>query len=304
MKLLPVMSSLLVLYLLGSCKQDKNNEVHDTGINYVTDTLSVENKVIDSNVAHTKPDTKNFITTFLQQKKNVSDKLKTLTKKQADALYLTYKKQNDSLLTALQGYEANTLDNYYNLFYTNGDKIKIPDSLQNKVNLLTSAGLEFWEIGEGYVEIRTKPDFYKEIFNNKVSEDVNQYIAITARESTELYTADAGLLLPFNQIGERVITWERFISKYPRGILIKEAKENYANYQINYLFGTDNTPTMDYPDTKLPDENKNEFKRFIKKYPESFTSKLANTILEYKGNSYDDLKKKITSDQENYLKKF
>lgn len=76
-----------------------------------------------------------------------------------------------------------------------------------------------------------------------------------------------------------MIFWENFINKYPKSPLISRVKEDYNNYLYDYLFGMDNTPTYENSDGKLYDENRAEFNRMIKKYPNSYIAKKAQELL-------------------------
>lgn len=93
MKSVAVIKILLALCLLCSCKQKESTNVHASGIDYVSnDSLPIENEAINSKSPESKPGTQNFIINFTHQKKLISDKLKTLNKTQANALYSSYKK--------------------------------------------------------------------------------------------------------------------------------------------------------------------------------------------------------------------
>ena len=73
------------------------------------------------------------------------------------------------------------------------------------------------------------------------------------------------------------------MNKYPKSNLIKAVKQDYKIYLSDYLLGMDNTPTferdMDKGTGKLNDENRAEFNRIIKKYPNSNTAKKAKEVI-------------------------
>jgi len=97
-------------------------------------------------------------------------------------------------------------------------------------------------------------------------------------------------------VGNRVLSWEKFITKYPDSNLIEKAKELYRGYQLDYLFGLDNTPTREYTDKTIYPENIAEFNRFMATYPDSPTTKLVKIMLNHNGTN-DELHTIIQKEQ-------
>jgi hypothetical protein len=287
---------LLLLLALGSCKKDKTG----TG----EDALPAE-EAIDTAVTAVKApeNTARLIAEFMTRKEEVTSKVKKLGHDEANALYQAYKSQNDSLIMRLQEAEANILNNYYRYFSNEaGEAVTPPDSIQQKVNMLSKAGLEFWEIGEGYVDIRTKPAFYLDIFKNYVSEDFKMFIGLVAEEDKVLYQADAGLAISFKDVGRRVLHWEDFIAKHPYSRLTPQALELYREYQNGYLLGMDNTPTVDNMTNKPYPENLTEFNAFIKNHPDSYTTPLVKFVMNFTGTK-DQLGPAVGNEQDKLIKK-
>jgi hypothetical protein len=147
---------------------------------------------------------------------------------------------------------------------------------------LAKYDLEYDEIGEGIVEIKTKNDFYDNIFKTYVSDDYKAYLAIKKEEDKVSYSADASLLISFKEIGERVIVWEKLLAKYPASKLIDKIKQQYQSYQNDYLFGMDNTSTIEFQSSEkafINPENIAEFNRFMETYPASPTNRLIRILL-------------------------
>lgn len=254
-------------------------------------------------ITETPKSSGDIIAKLISRKSEVSKKVKTLSHDEANALYLAYKQENDTLIMHLQHAEHNVLEKYYNYFTDEqGNSKTPPDSIQKKVALLSKAGLEFWEIGEGYVDIRTKPGFYKDIFKDYVSEDFKRFIELVAEEDKDLYSADAGLAISFKDVGKRVLHWEDFVKKHPYSKLMPQALELYSEYQNGYLLGMDNTPTVDFETNKPYPENIAEFNSFISSNPASYTTPLIKLILNFKGDK-DQLRTIIEKEQDKLLKK-
>lgn len=85
------------------------------------------------------------------------------------------------------------------------------------------------------VTIRELPNLYYDMFKDYVTDDYKEYLKIWAKDSEELYQADAGLLISFEEIGERIITWENFLNKYPDSKLNIKVTALLNSYREDYL---------------------------------------------------------------------
>ncbi|MET3026349.1 hypothetical protein ABXT06_06720 [Flavobacterium sp. UW10123] len=265
--------------LLSSCKQTDTKNIPEK-----KETKKDTAKVEDS--SQTAQVSSDLLEQFSKNKNEVVLKLKTLSKQEANALYEKYFEENSSLLQQIAGKEVGVLDKFYNEDEANKKAVKL---LGEK---LSKHQLQFWEIGEGYVEIEPLHDFYYTIFKDYVTNDYRDYLYLKSEENKTLYSADAGLVISFKDLGDRVISWENFMTKYPDSKLIPSVKEEYKNYQMDYLVGQDNTPTAERAtDEKyIYPENIQEFNRFMKKYPKSPTVPLINLFMEnFKSESIFDL---------------
>jgi hypothetical protein len=266
--------------LLSSCKQTANESVSGK-TEIKKDSIKVEDatKIEQSD--------SNLLEQFSKNKNEVVLQLKSLPNKEAaNALYEKYFEENSTLLQQIAAKESGVLDKFYNEDEADKKAIKL---LGEK---LSKHQLQYWEIGEGYVEIEPLNDFYYKIFKNYVTDDYKDYLYLKSEENKSLYSADAGLVISFKDLGDRIISWENFMTKYPNSKLITSVKEEYKNYQMDYLVGQDNTPTAERSSDEkyIYPENIQEFNRFLKKYPKSPTVPLINLFLEnFKSESIFDI---------------
>lgn len=290
---------LAVLTLLASCKKniDDSSEpvMADTAVTII-DSVHHANKSVTG-----RYNLKQLIDPFITEKQQIEQQLKTASPEEANKLYDSYIEANMERIAKIAEKEHNILDNFYSYFYDDKGEITPPDSIQLKVKLLSTAGIEMFEEGEGYVSLSHKPDFYYNIFKKYVTPDYKEFIRINAEEDKVMYSADAGLVISFKGVSERVLNWENFISKFPKSKFIPDAKNNYRNYQNDYFFGEDNTPAHE-DSGKYFDENITEYKRFISQNPNSFTTKLAKIALAHT-ESKDELLKIIQDEQEKVIGK-
>lgn len=251
----------------------------------------------------------------------VKNKLKKATPSEANNLYRHFTQVADSIVFHIEMYEEEFLVNYYN-FYSydenakEGEKwtLNLPKEGQRKKELLNKNNIEIWDVGEGIHNLRLYYDTAQKLFSGRVTPDYQEYIDLTTAENKTLYQADAALVIEFSELRNRIASWENFMVKYPESDLLESkneehtvfsVKEHYKMLQEHYLFGMDNTPTMEYNNCKVYDENKKEFQRFKDSLPNSYTNKLIAIILNNKDTIYENLHKKVIAlrEQNPLLKK-
>ncbi|PKF75820.1 tetratricopeptide repeat protein [Chryseobacterium sp. PMSZPI] len=227
--------------------------------------------------------TEDYITALQWYHTKIDKEVAENTPEKNNNVYEDYLKIREKYTECLSSLNADVLDKYVNYYDAEKERYNLPEHVNKLAAEFKKAGLEFREVGEGITEIWTIPGYYSSIFKNKVTPDYDVYISQTDKESESNYAADAGLMISWEELGNRLMFWENFINKYPKSKLIKFVKQDYNNYLADYLLGMDNTPTyqedFDKGTGKLYDENRAEFNRIIKKYPNSYTAKKAKELI-------------------------
>ena len=228
---------------------------------------------------------------FANNKKEVMEKLKTLNKEEANKLYEQYVTNNNIILGEMDEVTTEFLDGIYN---SSEGKEFTEEDWKNTNKTLNKYDLELWDIGEGIVTIRELPHLYYDVFKDYVTDDYKEYLKIWAKDNEELYQADAGLMISFEELGERIITWENFLNKFPNSILKPKVTALLNSYREDYILGMENTPTRDGGYDNVPitiyEEAKKEYDRFMKKYPNSPTVELIKYFIEnYKNDNIQEL---------------
>lgn len=261
---------LAIIILLSACKKSENTTVSNSS-EIKNDSISA-----DHSASEVISDSGSLLDLFTKKKDEIVLKLKSISAEEANALYEKYHEENGYLLHQIDEKEDRLLQNFYSEKDVDKKEIKL---LNDK---LVKHQLQFDELGEGIVEITTKPDFYYSIFKNYVTPDYKEYLLLQSEENKQPYSADAGLIISFKDLGDRVVSWEIFMNKYPNSTLMKSVKDEYKMYQLDYLIGEDNTPTYERAaDEKyIYPENIQEFNRFLKKYPNSPTVPLIHIFME------------------------
>ena len=101
---------------------------------------------------------------------------KATNKSQGNEIYEEYVENMENRIKNFNELEADFLAIYTNYYEHEKDQYIFPDSLQQHVDLLKNTELEFWEIGEGFVEIRYKPYHYYNMFKGKVTDDYEYFL--------------------------------------------------------------------------------------------------------------------------------
>ncbi len=295
-KMLLVVFAFLILNV--SCKEDKNSSdlKNATAIETIKDTIPEAVKVVRNN-------TEAIIDKLNKDKLDLISKLQSSESDNQNKLYESYRTEREKTLEALNSAEGILLEKYVNFYNEKAGKVVLPDSIEKKKNAFEKANIEFWEVGEGYTELRNEPYFYATLFKNYLTNDYAHFLEIEAKENTVLYSADAGIAISFKEVSERMLQWENFLIKFPNSKLFDAAKENYNFYVMDYLFGEDNTPVIEYADKTIYPENKTEFQRYIKENPNSTATILVQFLLDNidTAKSTDDLRKLLDKELAKYF---
>ena len=246
---------------------------------------------------------KDILDNFVENKKSVIERLKISTPEEANEIYNDYLKISQLIIENINTEHLDFLNNIYNkdseYYFTEKD-------WETANKFLNNYDLEIFDLAETEVRIMEVPNYYYNIFKDYVTDDYREYLEITYKENEEPYFTDGSILVPYDKIADRLLTWENFLKKYPNSDLAEIVNEKCNIYRRVYILGSDNTPTREggWENNELfyiPEKNLKEFNRFIEKYPDSPTVELVKFYLEnYKNKDVDTmLNEKI--DKEFYL---
>ena len=242
---------------------------------------------------------KDSLENFSKNKNEMLEKLKTLNKEEADELYEEYLETNNTILENLNIEHDKLLSGgIYNNEDTSENFTDEEWKIANK--FLNKYDLELWYLARGTCIIKEVPDFYYKTFKDYVTDDYKEYLKITSKENEEHYVADSGLCITLEELGDRIVTWENFLEKYPNSKLNDKVNNICNSYRRDYILGVPGG-IYDYK------ESAEEYNRFIKKYPDSPTTELLGYYLEEvnldkpENNDSEDLSKMIDEYIEKYF---
>ena len=225
---------------------------------------------------------KDILDNFVENKKSVIERLKISTPEEADKIYNDYLKISQLIIENINTEHLDFLNNIYNedseYYFTEKD-------WETANKFLNNYDLEIFDLAETEVRIMEVPNYYYNIFKDYVTGDYREYLEITYKENEEPYFTDGSILVSYDKIADRLLTWENFLKKYPNSNLAEIANEKCNIYRRVYILGSDNAPTREggWENNELfyiPENNLKEFNRFIEKYPDSPTVELVKFYLE------------------------
>ncbi|SDI92404.1 hypothetical protein [Chryseobacterium jejuense] len=222
--------------------------------------------------------TEDYITALQWYRTKIDKEIAGNNPEQNNKVYEDYVKIRDKYTDCLNDSQTEILDKYVD-YHTGPDTYNLPDNIKKMAAELNKAGLEFRVMGEGLTEIHSLPGYYESVFKNKVTPDYAAYISQMAKDNKENYAVNGGLLITWEELGDRLIEWENFINKYPKSSLIKKAKDNYHNYLLDYLLGMDSDRIYDSEERKIYDDKREAYNALIKKNPNSTTAKKTKELI-------------------------
>lgn len=139
-----------------------------------------------------------------------------------------------------------------------------------------------------------------EIFENKVTPPMKEYLMENLVERRESGFEDGGITIGLDKFAERAIFWEKFNDRNPYFVLTSETTENERWLTLVLLNGSDNTPAYDFETKAARDEFKNNWNLILQKYPGSALATNVKALMDvYAASGW-----KRTSKVEELLSKF
>jgi putative lipoprotein len=175
-------------------------------------------------------------------------------------------------------------ENYYSFrIDDDGNEIEPHDSIKKKELFYKKAGIEIKELGEGLVELTLPTKIYTQ-YVKQLPKYYQDYWYL--RKDAENIAPDASLIISWRELGNLLARYEAYVKRYPtQKELFCRLQDDYKFLQSAFLFGVDNTSTVDFD--SVDKKVKEEWKRFIKTYPDSPTTLFIKEMLLL--NKYEDM---------------
>lgn len=261
---------MLCLASVVSCKKEKN-----TSGNPKQDSIVTTKNISDIGEKE-GAGIEAFAKQFAERRNQIISQVKNLSPDDANKLYSTYRAENEKLLIDINEKEIGFIHEHYDSFF---DKPHNDEIVKQKTKVLQNAGLEFNYLGEGQIVIRTQPDFYTDIFQNRVTKDYKEYIVLTSKNDRVLWLEASEVIVPWEKIGENVLAWEKILKEYPESKMLTEIKKQYNYFTWLYIAGMDNSPVKEYNEVTFLPKAKKAFDKIVAEHPDSRIAKIAAIAL-------------------------
>ena len=204
--------------------------------------------------------------------------------------------QVEKELLKINEHESYFLDHYYEFRMDDEGNEKEPhDSIIQKEQYYKKYGIDVEDLGEGIVELALPAKFYTKYVKRlpKYYQDFWHLL-----KDSENIAPDAVLIISWRELGNLIARYEAYVKANPtQKELFCRLQDDYKFLQSAFLFGLDNTPTVDtdYVEKKAKDE----WERFIKAYPDSPTTPFIKKMLQLKKHEeLDPIQRKLMKFQE------
>ena len=150
--------------------------------------------------------------------------------------------------------EADFDEDYYDVMYALEWNEKVPEEKLQKMSARTryligliqnDADVRIYNLGEGYYAFSHDLKAMADIFTPYLRPDQKAFIQRMAKDNQDIFWSDAAITTSFEDLVERAVFWEDYITRYPNGYAVKDAKILLDLYRNSLFFGSDNTGWTD-----------------------------------------------------------
>lgn len=100
-------------------------------------------------------------------------------------------------------------------------------------------------------------------YDSMLPGDIAAYHNLMTAESNKAAAKDAALVIGWNEVIQRALTQEKFLSQYGNSAKAAEIKELYKRYVVYTFYGANNTPLFDYETKTMNKEAKNAYEQAV-----------------------------------------
>ena len=100
-------------------------------------------------------------------------------------------------------------------------------------------------MGEGHFEFHHDLTAMADIFTPYLPDDQSEFIQRMAQDNQEIFWFDAAIAISLEELVERAVFWEDFISRYPQSRFYDDAKALLDTYRYLLFFGSENVQWID-----------------------------------------------------------
>lgn len=143
------------------------------------------------------------------------------------------------------------------------------------------ADVRVYNLGEGYYAFNHDLKAMADIFTPYFRQDQKAFIQQMAIDNQDIFLSDAAITISFAELVERAVFWEDYITRYPNGYAVKDAKVLLDSYRYYLFFGSDNTQWTDDDIRELIEPEYKLTMVALTKRPNSILAKDATNYLNF-----------------------
>ncbi len=155
-------------------------------------------------------------------------------------------------------------------------------SLQNILawkRMFADHGLLLYSV-EGSYFLEPRSSFLLEKYGFMLTRGYREFLAIESTDQLKPFASEGRMLIPTDSLALRIVIWEKFITQFPGFLLIKSAKDRYAQYLGAFLAGMDHSRVFDPETSVLSDSARTNLEMFITKNPQTHSAETVKSYLE------------------------
>ena len=143
------------------------------------------------------------------------------------------------------------------------------------------ADVRVYNLGEGYYAFSHDLKAMADIFTPYLRPDQKAFIQRMAKDNQDIFWSDAAITTSFKELVERAVFWEDYITRYPNGYAVKDAKILLDLYRYSLFFGSDNTGWTDDAIREFLEPEYKQTMVALTKRPNSILAKDARNYLNF-----------------------
>lgn len=143
------------------------------------------------------------------------------------------------------------------------------------------ADVRVYNLGEGYYAFSHDLKGMADIFTPYLRPDQKAFIQRMAKDNQDIFWSDAAITTSFEELVERAVFWEDYITRYPNGYAVKDAKILLDLYRYSLFFGSDNTGWTDDAIHEFIEPEYKQTMVALTKRPNSILAKDATNYLNF-----------------------
>lgn len=129
---------------------------------------------------------------------------------------------------------------------------------------------------------------YQKGYSKHLSEQMKAFVELQAVESDKVPAKDGGLIISWDELAERALLAEAFMTKYKDSPESGAVQNKFVNsYLMMYINGLVNTPIYDLETFKLLDEAKASYQKTVAEAPQSVTGRITARFLDVLASTDD-----------------